>query len=842
MELDDDSAASGPAIWLNDDGILLDARELDFVIADRLQDLGGVAPNIAIPEGPEIIDLRSIGHVSSSSKSSLSLKLDDNDSIETTSDVSSSQLCDAEMSTSHDIEETNDEVISNQCNKNRANEYPDLYGSSDDDDNSSSQESNEGGEEGNGHGGRDEEEDEEEAPHQEFDVLCEDKADEEAKEETYDKEGVMEGEEKVNDHEGNSENKADEEAKEETYEEKGVMEGQEKVNDKEGNREGEEEVNKQERWGDEGEEKVHDQQGRVQGKEKPDDDEGDDKAKGGDDHEGKDCGNDDGDDSDGYCVYMGVDKSKMDKTSGKGPEELASLQFFESMGMERFFNIQTWYVMMDVKPDGNCLFYAIIMGLFHQEIEPFYHPTGSNREKLLHLKKNLSDITNFRRQMYTSLLDNCQQFNSKDHNIRSVHNSLGQRWTYYAGDANNLMLENDRTAATLFDDTVDFSQGCTRIHWGDLAQHLPLAAYTHKISIMVYSTREFRRGSDPPFQKRVTDFAHYSEGTVHMHTLITGWYSPPTTVECITLQRVADCHFLYARPKSMSTIVPEDFGVRFKTHENDSSKSCCADDEVISDSKSTQRRVVANPYKKSKKSSSAKNPVQHDGVNGAECADNMGSSKYHVGASRPSALQHVGNASRLLGGKGDMSLFPHYSHEEDINGSKHYRYKHLDSLMFTTTVRAVDLAGMVLTAHDGTCLTMAQVVPHAKTKLGAFFRSEIQKAPGFPEHIAIRGGRVGHVVFGKKGAGKRPKHEFIVYVTGACMGTPKNKRDEVPTRCTTRFIGGINATNLLLLAQSPADSMIEMSISITGSCVHDKNKMYGQIRGVEREEAIREVN
>ncbi len=884
MELDDDSDASAPAIWLNLDGILLDAREIDFDMADRLQDLGGVAPNIPIPAG-EIIDLTSIGHVSTSSQSSLSLNSGDSESMDTSSDVSSSQRSDVAMTTNDNIER-NDDVTSNQSNKFRRNayyksEFPDLYGSSD----NSSQESKEGDKEEDqeGHGDNvekmydtDEVQENNDKNEEGKDEADDQQRDEEGKEEADDQEGDMVGEEEAHDQEGWGEESDDQEG-DELGEEKADEEGKEEADDQVGDMEGEEEAHDQEGWGEEGDKEAYDQDGDEHGEEKADDKEGDKQGEGGaDDQEGNEGGEDDVLNNDGddewemiSGIPVAVNKSTVDKVSGMGRELGASIEFFNTMGMEQFYDLQSKFVTMDVKPDGNCLFYAIMMGLFHQRIDPFYHQTGSNIEKLLHLKKQLSAITDFRRQMFMSLLDNCPQFNSKDHNIRSVHNSLGQRWQYYSGDANNLIFKKDRPAAVLFNDTVDFSQGCGRSHWGDVPQHLPLAAYTHKISIIVYSTMQYRRGSDPPIQERKTDFAHYSMGNVHMHTLITGWYTPPPSVDCITLQRVADCHFQYLRPNQMTTIVPHDFGVRFKTYQDNSSKSSCADDEAIFESKSTQGRVVTNPYKKS----TADHPVNHDGDTGADGSDTMfpandqksnadhplkqdggtgtgvywsdtiGSANDQVSASRPtgSALQHVRKASRLLGGKGDMSLFPHYRDEVVIDGSKHYRYTLLESEMFTTTVRAIDLAGMVVAAHDGTSLTMACVVPASRSNFGAFFRSEIQKAPDFPEHIAIRGGRVGETTFGKEGRGKRPKHKYIVYVSGSCMGTPKNKCDEVPTRCTTRWVGGINAKNLLLYAKRPTDSIIEMSISISGSCVHDKNKIYGQIRGVERAEAVREV-
>lgn len=536
------------------------------------------------------------------------------------------------------------------------------------------------------------------------------------------------------------------------------------------------------------------------------------------------------------CPTFGV---QMKPPSDDRLEQNQSVTFITDLGMKTFTDIESIGVLMDVSPNGNCFYYAIMMGLFHLHTPPFYLATGSDEDKLLHLKMNLSDVTEFRKQMFRCLLEHNQQFTSPDATIRSVHNSAGIRWKDYSADPNDLLYKKDLAGALLYDDSVDFNNGCRQYHWADIAKHLPIAAFTHKKSMMVYSHFTIRGNSE-----RITTLAHYSDGTVTMHPNLGGWYTPPPG-DCITLLMVSACHFQYVRPTSTHSIVPNDFGLSFKSY---TATSPSANDmnhckmnvegDVQSDGNAKKhRRRVKNPYRKGGDVNVSEMDV--DAKNNDDAKNDEDASQC---AAKPSQLS-LDSAAKLLGGKGKMSSFPHFCEEVNIADVPHHRYREFVSEVFTTKVSGLELIGKVVAEHDGTNLTNVVIAPGSAKNFGEFFRSEIVKGDNFPRHVVLRGQKATSTSILKKGRGKRPLHPYLAYVSGWCAGSQKRKKRSSNEHegCTTKWVGGIDEENLLLFAKKPTDCTIEMSITISGYCLHNKYKMYGQLRGAEREKAVREV-
>jgi hypothetical protein len=113
-----------------------------------------------------------------------------------------------------------------------------------------------------------------------------------------------------------------------------------------------------------------------------------------------------------------------------------------------------------------------------------------------------------------------------------------------------------------------------------------------------------------------------------------------------------------------------------------------------------------------------------------------------------------------------------------------------------------------------------------------FLRRWVEDA--IPAHLAVsfdQNFSLDFLVEGKKSKGRPRKHPYLVGVTGYC----KAKKDG----CETKFIAGFTEASLRKLMNEDDtlhDETIELSVDVTGSCVHVKDKTYGALRGKKRQE------
>jgi hypothetical protein len=82
----------------------------------------------------------------------------------------------------------------------------------------------------------------------------------------------------------------------------------------------------------------------------------------------------------------------------------------------------------------------------------------------------------------------------------------------------------------------------------------------------------------------------------------------------------------------------------------------------------------------------------------------------------------------------------------------------------------------------------------------------------------------------KRGKGRPRKHPYLVGVTGYCAA----KKDG----CKTTFVAGFTELSLQKLKEEHAT--IDLSVLVTGSCIHVKGKAYGALIGKKREEVLQQ--
>ena len=485
------------------------------------------------------------------------------------------------------------------------------------------------------------------------------------------------------------------------------------------------------------------------------------------------------------------------------PTELlhsASISFVNLKGMSPIESISELGVVVDVLGDGNCFFYAIMVGLHFLHIAPYYLHSGTNQERISTICSLLRSVTIFRKAMFLSLFDNIEQFRSNDSSIRSVHDSCGDRLSPFSGSVHAITAQNASPGAILYQDKMDYDKGCSRAHWADISFHLPIAAFKHQITIVIYSTIEGRI--------RTTEIAAYFDGSVTRHHLPGHWYSPPPNVRSILIFHTGN-HFQFILPEHYTG---DRNNLDFPTFLS------------VSDSTVGKVDFLMEPCKQ--EASSFEN-------------------NRHISRPTTSCLNDV---SRVLSGKAPWSSYEHFCGVEKVKVGilqiSHIRFTKFQNSKFSVQIPSIELAGKIIVSHDAEKLLSAIWVP--KFKAGAWFRSQIVKARDFPPHVSLRCQGATASKVGITGAGKRVgTHNYILKVNGWCSGTKNGRGKKIVGEtdgCSTKWIGGIDYPNLLRHALNPTDAMIELQITINGACFHPEKKMMGQLRGQERDQAVEDVS
>ena len=198
--------------------------------------------------------------------------------------------------------------------------------------------------------------------------------------------------------------------------------------------------------------------------------------------------------------------------------------------------------------------------------------------------------------------------------------------------------------------------------------------------------------------------------------------------------------------------------------------------------------------------------------------------------------------SDTIGGKPSISTYNHYAGKETIDGEKYIKYEIFNKKKFSVSVSSSTLAGKIIVGHDGNRLSHAKFADEFKHR-GAWFVDVITKASDFPSHVSLRS-QHSRAVSLNGGQGNTAKHPYILYFTGWCSGRRGRTKDDdnLGHGCTTKYIGGFDAENLLRAAMNPVDARITISILITGQCIHQKNGRIGQLRGPARQRQLHQVS
>ncbi len=567
-------------------------------------------------------------------------------------------------------------------------------------------------------------------------------------------------------------------------------------------------------------------------------------------------------------------------------ERIAFLRFARDNGMSRINCLDEFSTTVDVGGDGNCFFYAVIIGLYYIQHAPFYLNHESREQRHRNLFSNLRRITRFRIELFHFLQNNSILFCSPDANLRYVHNAVGNN----LNDFSESSLVSIRKR--LYKKGTKYSQGCSRDMWADLNQHLPIVALFHKTTVICYFTSDSCVSRAESNVMHHTTVAHYdSNGHVTMFFTDDGFYSPPKNIPSITLKFVNGNHFQYLRQKMSDHdafhwgdiqrfMEDDDVDDEEEEDDDDNSDDDNSDDdnddyngddddddddedgdddggdENVNDSNgSSSNHFARTPNQETSYRAPSPGMDQDQGsaYTDATLPDNVNLSlpssiQWRKIMSPEDALKSVRDgsngtrsASSVLGGKSSMSKYLHYEKELEVGDKRYIKYKELPKdNEFTVKVPSNEVCGKVIVQHDGSKVLHADISPDAK-RVCTWFRQQIVNADNFPQHICLRCNNKRVVTIGKTGRGKRARHPYLVVFDGWCAGTKKRASNTNSMVCTTKWIGGIDADNLLELARNPFNSTIELKIRFTGSCCHDKNEIFGDLRGEERQKAINQV-
>jgi hypothetical protein len=479
----------------------------------------------------------------------------------------------------------------------------------------------------------------------------------------------------------------------------------------------------------------------------------------------------------------------------------ASLLFVQEEQLQTVTTLQEIGVTVVMKPNGNCFFSALMYGMYHNQVHPYFLHNRPLEDRLNNLAEQLRDVTNMRRDMRTFLEENIDLFTSDEPLILSAQDSLSNKLRDYSTSPEVIFQTiGDR----LYMEGVNFSNGCSSRFWADVNQHIPLAALFLRVTIVCY----FNVGinNDPN-----TTIAYYSggeSGEVTMHYLPGNYYTPPDA-DCICLHYVGGNHFNYIRQLSFNGTPIGWDDLPFDPTDQHHGRHDDDQDDVASNSSLGDWFFLPS---QSKKNSSSTQDTQHR-------SPSVG---YSVHAPSKSAMKGLARTMDYE----DYQYFSHFSHD-DPGGVTKVHFKGPSN--FTAHVPASELRDrLCVTAADG---QLTHVSFHSGfNHRGEYFRGLF--ADIIPKHIALRANTSYTTKVGSDGPGKRG--EYIVCFKGWCLFRKNG--------CPTTYKGGITSTELLKIVKKGSDdTLVEVELKFKNQCVHNENDQVRELRGQARVEAQKEV-
>eukprot|EP00985_Skeletonema_marinoi_P033791 scaffold42193_cov161-Skeletonema_marinoi.AAC.1 len=201
-------------------------------------------------------------------------------------------------------------------------------------------------------------------------------------------------------------------------------------------------------------------------------------------------------------------------------QQISTREFIAATGMVVAEDIEEVGVIVDVLGDGNCGVHAIVIGLFHLCLPPYYLAFATDEQRMDHIRDKLQSTWRTRHEMFLFLEENIAFFNSKDDSIRRLHDACGKRFRDFASPSRKLLEEPGHVGRRMYTPFVNYERGVGVAHWLDINHHLPLAALKYKCSVVCYYMLVGSRHD--------TTVAHYHDGQVSMYFIEGDYYTPPT--------------------------------------------------------------------------------------------------------------------------------------------------------------------------------------------------------------------------------------------------------------------------------------------------------------------------
>lgn len=205
----------------------------------------------------------------------------------------------------------------------------------------------------------------------------------------------------------------------------------------------------------------------------------------------------------------------------------------------------------------------------------------------------------------------------------------------------------------------------------------------------------------------------------------------------------------------------------------------------------------------------------------------------------PSMLHGV---SDVVGRRPKISQYRNFQKITKSKGKTFVKYKPLkkDNIL-KVKVPSSELAGKLMIKCNDKGLEKVKFCP-GWTDRAPWFRSTMRSV--LPKHVCLVGKNSTCLDVPNKRSdsyGKKATHTNLVKWDGVCSGGTYKKRGCKENSCSTKWVGGIDAANVMKLHRDPFDSVIEVQIQLWGQCIHEEGKTIGQLRGKEREEMVKEV-
>ena len=589
--------------------------------------------------------------------------------------------------------------------------------------------------------------------------------------------------------------------------------------------------------------------------------------------------------------------------AGSSPEQVATREFIASKAMVAVRDLQDIGTTIEVKGDGNCGIYSIVLGLFHLRHPDYYASSATERQVREHLRERLDDPYVTRLALYTHLQQNVASFNSDHPNIRRVHDACGNCLRDFKAPAEKILREPGFIGRRMWSPFVNYDEGVGIDHWLDVNHHIPLVASKYACSVVCY----FSLGPNLP---RNTTIAHYEDGQVFMHFIEGDFYSPPKGTPAICLRYVNGNHFQFLRTldydgpewtwqdifndddDSLNGLLSANYDVKASVdssltaagqNEDVASMSFSLshdDNSIMSLSSSSSRGsdgdgggaggAIASPFRPqleddafdvSDKKSTSPHPYSKklsavaaidltystgDDANESishqrKYTDERLSSVDNKTKQSPQMLRHV---SDVVGRRNNVAHHSNFQKKTKSGGKSYVHFEPFKKKrVYKVKVPSIELSGKLVIQHDGTQVKKVEFCK-SWTNRSPWFINQIK--PAIPNHVSLvsKGSKCLKVRNTRRNSfGKNPTHTNLVKFWGVCAGGDykKNNLGRDDLCCTTEWVAGIDEPNVKHLALNPFDSSIELQIQFNGQCIHEEGKVIGQLRGPAREEAVKEV-